>query len=567
MSRPNWEPVAAVAALALAGIAAGCTLLTSRTGLQCQLSADCWAKGGAFTSTICTAQGTCAPVSAGDASATLGCVSSSQCEFAFGGAAARCIDDACVKVVQPGCVALGPVSEDTAVLFGILVPLQGLAAGQLEILGQAPASFFNGVLNDFNTLGGADAGGTTRYPHFGAVVCDEASLDSATALFKTLKVPFIVGPASEASLQTVLTDKARTYTVISPLGDNAIYANPTQEDPNKRQWFIDLNRSNGTNAFASMVSSVSQLTAQKRYPTDAATPGPIKLAFVYDSLEPNEQNFASTLVPLLTVNGSPAMGNSSYLGVDVHESVTDPSAAVTLPATDVTAFAPDVVVIAGALWAAPFINLVESRWAVLFHTPPPIYVMWRVLPTLASFAQLNHWPAQRAFALDAYRDSNVETTGAVTLERFSSAELMSGMVPPPYGLTNYSDALYSGFYGVTAGAGGGSGIGITSDQLATGLTNVSQGSTDVQLVAAQIVEMLGLIRSGTQTRMVGGTGYLGFNPALGVPVPGVGQASTPQGFAAYCISSSTASSPYQLGAAGVSYAASNQQPSGNLDCP
>jgi hypothetical protein len=560
---------AAIVVIGSLGCAAlDCTLLTSRNGLQCTKTTDCWARGPAFSSTICTSEGVCSAVEAGDASVSLGCVSSSECEFALGGAAGRCVESKCVPLTTGSfCVVVGPASQDNAVLVGVLVPLSGLAAAEVQILGQSPAPFINVVLDDFNTsVSNADAGTNIKPPpQFAALVCDESQLSDSLGVLKNLHVSFLVGPTSEATLQTILAEKA--FTVISPLGDGAIYANSESADPAHQQWFVSSNRASGATAFASLISSVSGLVAQQRYPKKGGgPPGPIKLAFAYDSVEPNEQAFAAAMTPLITVNGSPATGNPSFVSVDGNTSITDPTGTTAAATSSAVAFEPDVVVLAGPLWASSFVNTLETRWSLLNpENPSPVYVMWRVLPSISDFAKSSHWPVNKMFALDGYRDSTVTLNQGVIAERFASAEINVGTtVEAPYGLTNYSDALFSGLYGLTVAAAGGAGTGVTAAELAAGLDGVSQGTQQVSLVSGDILTMLGLIQSKTQTLMVGGTNYLGFDPTLGIPILGLGQTSAPAGFAAFCISKSGA---YQWKSAGVTYAVSDQTPSGTFACP
>jgi hypothetical protein len=282
----------------------------------------------------------------------------------------------------------------------------------------------------------------------------------------------------------------------------------------------------------------------------------IKLTLVQDSLEPDEADFFKDLTALpLTFNGQAAdTGGGYYATADVMTNVVDSSSGSPgEQALGVATFQPDVVVLTGPLWASSFVAGLETRWTVLNHgVPPPVYVMMRELPSLATYAKLQGWADGRMYALDVSRDATVQANYGTVLGTLEGVGVTQETAEP-YGLTEFNDALFAAMYAVVVSGG----IQQTS-VLAPAMLTLSQGANMVSLVLPSVPQMLGLIGQKVTTEMVGATDYLGFDSSTAVPSPATG---------AYCLGSHASSSPYAWTPAGVTYDAKTGSPTGTLACP
>src|SRR5438309_2270593 len=92
-------------ALLVLGVALGCTpaciALTDESSTQCRTQADCWARGGEFLDTTCSAERVCLKIQVNKET----CTSNAQCAERVGGAPSICRkeDRKCVQITSPEC--------------------------------------------------------------------------------------------------------------------------------------------------------------------------------------------------------------------------------------------------------------------------------------------------------------------------------------------------------------------------------------------------------------------------------------------------------------------------------
>ncbi len=529
--------VFAVAALSVCVLA--CSLITTRDGLQCTDTAACRALGPEFAATRCSSAGLCETIVAPEAGISTGCALSADCAFILG-EPGRCSSGVCRPIPHGICKSVGPISDDASVLFGVLLPESGEAAAQTAGL----KTLIDALISDWNTS-------AQSAPKFAAAICDESRLTEAVAALQTLEPRFVLGPVSEKALQAVLAQTQ--FTVLSPTGDSPSYV--STPDAKQRQWFCNSNRAAADVAFGSLANKIAQQVATSRSLAN------VKVAFAYDSAEPNEGDFFNKVRAGLSFNGKLASAQPAYyVEQDVKLDLNDANATATAAAFQLAAAKPDVVLLSGAVWSRTFIDGLETRWAVLNGSyPRPVYVSMRLPPALAVYAQGDSkaptWD-NRAYALDVARAGAVATTYDWVRGQLAQRKISQ----EPYGATQFSDCAFAGFYGAVAASitSGVSATQVTPFQLAQGLKQVSQGTTEVKLVHDDINTMLGLLSVKASAVMIGGTTRLGFDPSTGVPASDL---------RVYCLGSKSGPNPRSWEFAGVTYDATNQSASGAISCP
>ncbi len=563
-------------AAVVAALAAACELATKRSGLQCETTADCRARGEAFAQTICTSTGTCELVTVPDAG-TPGsgpCASSESCAISLGGAPGRCVGTQCVSLAPQGlpCTTYGPVTDDSAVVIAALVPQSGLAGDLSQAMAYAAPNtvtepLLEGILSEWNAAVQTD-GGTPIAPRFAAVVCDESQRDAqknlaALALFQQLKPQIIVGPVSGEALGEVTTAFPNTP-IFSPMGDSQDFAqNPPSENTH---FFCSPNRASTIQTFQSAIDLVA------RYATTQPGHGSsVKVAIVENSTEPNEYAFLGSIKTNLTFNGQTGVLGGNFQTYDVQTDVTQQQAASFVgQAEQIAEYGPDVVVLTGASWAQQLVYQVENRWPLApSGAPRPLYLVYQSTDALAAYAGGAKPPVlNRIFALDVNRQGNPLGSNYLTL-RGTESQFQTGFdnfVGAPF-----NDCLYAAMYATTAashGAGGPAGAtSLSAKQIASGMAQVAgqSSSNPVNLTVDGVKPGIGLLSTGTSTQLVGTTVFLGMDPQSGTPA-----LTSPQpGFAIDCIGAGgagadggTATAAWEF--AGVTYGP-NSMPTGAGD--
>jgi hypothetical protein len=537
----GWLLAATVAAASLGA----CELATKRSGLQCETTADCRAKGPDFAQTVCSSTGTCEDVIVPDAAAgSAGCASSQACSLSLG-APGRCVGGACVPMSASGvCTTLGPVTDDSAVLIAALVPQTGFAGSLAQAIAYpssvtAGEPLLEGLLSEWNTAVQGD-GGTAIGPRFGAVVCDESQLDASLQLFQKLSPQIILGPVSGAALQKVASQFSQTP-IFSPLGD---WQNFVQNPPTTNlHWFCSPNRASVVAPFQTAIDLVARYATTQ--PGHGST---VKLAIVQDSTEPNEADFLKSIKTGLTFNGESIQPGTNYQDWDIQADVTQQAGSFVAQAEQVAQFGPDVVVFTGPVWAQAFIYQIENRWLLAPQgSPRPLYLLYRGADALASYAG-GAMPAvvSRIFALDVDRTGPVQQNYQNLLA--TETQLQTGF--DNYVGSPFNDCLYAAMYATSAAAHAHSGTAAPSllpAWIADGVKLIAsqqpQGSTpSINLTTDGVPVGLGLVSSGAHTQLMGTAVSLGTDPLTGAPIS--------QGLAISCIGTGNAGPSGDGGQAG-----------------
>lgn len=524
--------------------AAGCEFINSRSGLQCQSTSECRAKGPAFAGSICTNEGVCAALVAADASTNLSCQTSSDCTFLLG-KPGRCINASCVALETDdgACSSIGPTGDDSAVVFGVLVPKNGEAGAQTAAL----EPVVNALLVDWNAVTA-----TPPQPHFVGFVCDESNLTEALNLATAVHAQFLVGPFAETTLKAALAQNT-DIPIFSPLGDSPSFETPPTT---VRSWFCGPNRSKMVPPFLDAVKEVTAATATARSLAN------VKVVYAYDTAEPDEVDFFNATKAGLVFNGQPASSQPLYYAEQpiAFDLLTSP--AVASQGYQIASAKPDVVLLSGSTWARTVIDAVEQRWSALNGAAPrPIYLMVRQNLAVASEVQstsasINY--DNRVFSVDIHQDPQ----GLANYQTYRARVALATVLSEPQGGAEYNDCLYSALLGVTAGAVSTSTAptALSAFQIGQGVTSVSTGSSSNtgNLTAADLPKLLGLINSKVSTQLVGTKEVLGFDPTNGVANPG---------YEVFCIGSKGGPASEAWTSAGVVYDAQTQAPSGTLACP
>lgn len=551
--------------LSAVGSIASCELITKRNGLQCLTTADCRAMGGGFERTICGSSGVCETLQVPEAAPSGACASSEACALSLG-APGRCVGETCVAI-PPECTAWGPVSNDSAALVGVLIPKSGPAGVISSGIAFLPDSNLNfvdveldAILTNWNMVAPM---ATPPAPLFAAVACDESKLEASLAFLTLLRPTFVLGPLTAAALQTSLTTFPSSVTLFSPWGDDQTFVQSPPQGQNNH-WFCSPNRGTGQPGatspgsvvadFQSAINLVSQFVAAQ--PGHSST---TKLAIVYDSQEPNENNFLSAVATgTFTFNGENIKTPGAYASEDINIALSQGFGEGVAAGQAVTSFQPDVVVLTGPVWAQPFMDQLETQWAAMNKSlPRPTYLVFKTTDAIAVWAgEQTYSLKNRIFAFDVYRDGALSMNN--TMLTGLQSELGTGI--DDYVGSPFNDCLYAGMLATTAAGrlAGTSAVNVGARQLYAGVAQVTQGTSTGNLTEAGAQVLLSLLsglKTGgnadmmVKTELVGTSTYLGLNLTTGAPL----LAQPTPSMAVYCVGSSKAPNPSSWNAAGVNY--------------
>jgi branched-chain amino acid transport system substrate-binding protein len=206
-------------------VTSSCNLIVDTNTDQCNTTADCAAKGGAFKDAVCTADHVCAT---GD------CSSNQECIVRLNAPAiCRLPNHVCVKLTTADCAEVYPedaLGEDQTIVLGFLGPLTGADASS----GKPTWQGVKLALNEIEvTAKGLPMRGSTDRRRLAFVACDDANDPIAVArhMAEDIRVPAIVGPsfsgvtldvATKVTIPdgTLLMSPSATSPAITDLNDN-----------------------------------------------------------------------------------------------------------------------------------------------------------------------------------------------------------------------------------------------------------------------------------------------------------------------------------------------------------
>jgi hypothetical protein len=455
------------------------------------------------------------------------------------GAAARCVNSACVSLVENGCVIAGPITDDSALLFAVLGPTNGSAG---EALANA-RNIVEEITYDWNVA--APAAGTKKAA---AIYCDEANVEVHAKHFEELRPAFVVGPYTESKLKKFL--QLSQIPTFGPLADDPSY----QEQPEntRRLWACIPNRAQAVKPFLAAAEYLADKLKAERG-------ADVRIA-VIRTAEPDDVLFADRVQAGLHFNGAPVADQpANFSRVDLP---FDPnvSASVLADAQRVAVFKPDLVLIAGPWASASMARSIDLRWAALNGTAPlPVYLqMQRFEPMEGVLAGSPTPSANRFYALDWERPANVAQNFTVLKARLQEAE-----IAVPFAGDNTVDCIYSALFGTQAAAATNN-VALTSvspTQLAEGMERASTGTDELNLLREDISKGISLLnaRPPIKLKLVGAAAAYGFDVRTGVP------SAMKMGLS--CISSKTTQPPQRWSATGLRFDVATGVSDGTLACP
>ncbi len=522
-------------------IALGCNLVVSRTGLQCMSDEDCTSSGAAFENTRCSSRGTCEAVVVPEGGIFDGsCSTSLQCQLALKGAA-RCVVGQCVSL-EPGngltCRYLGQPERDDAMVFGVLLPMNGQAASEFAVAESV-------VLRVVEAWNSAPLSGAAR--PLGAVVCDEGA-EGALTLLKKLSPPFILGPFVNASGRKLLTNE-----------QELLLFSPTMDDSSLAQ--VDVRRRlvscspNATLAVGPTQSAIGLIRDRLR---EQGTETP-KMVLVHTQDE-GDTALATAIETGLMLDGTQAGTSASYKRESIpYNPLVDTTGQLPVVADTIAREKPDLVVLTNALVADPFVKALDNRWRGRNGAYPlPKILLLGSSELLSVYLKTRgNVEAGRYFAVDWAR-TPAQTNNWEALRSALAAFSGVSNVPRAAGFTN--DCIYTALYSALAGAASAGTTMNLVDQTRTntGLDLATGGddNTTVRLVSDDIPKAIGFL--GTvplRTKLIGANADLGLLPTR-----------TPAGSSVLLCISSTGDRAGEWTSSSVSFDPTTGKANGSISC-
>ncbi|HEY1954800.1 MAG TPA: ABC transporter substrate-binding protein [Polyangiaceae bacterium] len=219
------------AAILLGSGALACSLIVQTSGVQCNVDADCAARGfdAGGAAIVCIENACVGPGVGGPCDTTADCVTRSA------GQPAICRQDTkeCVPLLSQDCANVyGDYKSDDAIILGSILSLKGANASS----GQSELQSAELALDDFtNTIVGLPGGADGKPRPLALVECDDSADDtvaqrSATHLVNDIGVPAILGPDSSGLVTAVINNVTipKNVLLISPAATSATLSGISQ---------------------------------------------------------------------------------------------------------------------------------------------------------------------------------------------------------------------------------------------------------------------------------------------------------------------------------------------------
>ena len=394
----------AILGLAVA-LSHGCSFVVDSKADQCESSADCTSRGGAFVGAICTRDKTCLAT----------CTTNLGCIEAVGGPAI-CVKETakCAPLLSPDCQTIlqepNAIEKDNAVVIGILMPQTGENAASMKPRVNAMELARRHIHKANSGLPGI-GGGASR--PLVLLSCTDAndSLRAARHLAEVVHVPAIIGPAFSGVTTTVAKEVTipRGVLVISPsatsptltdLADNGLVWRTAPSDVLQATAMIQLVQKELEPA----VRTTLTLTATDK----------IRMVVVHKG-DAYGAGLGSALFNGLRFNGvSPSMnGETLYRQFDYGDpqKVTDIAAKYKSTVEEIVKFKPHIIITVGTTEAVTEIfSKVETQWTESAFKPRHIVADGLQVPELLA----------RIGSDDALRMRVFGTIGAATGATYDS---------------------------------------------------------------------------------------------------------------------------------------------------
>jgi ABC-type branched-subunit amino acid transport system substrate-binding protein len=356
-------------AATMLSMACACSLLIESSPSQCESDADCYSRGGAFATSVCSANRcVAAPVDAAEGGG--GCVTNKECtDKLVAPAICRSRDHLCVRLLSPECSRItGDVLDDDVIIIGTIFGTTG-TNGPSGLARQSSAEL---ALDEIKvSVGGIRASADGKPRPLALVGCDDTndSVAPARHLVDDLGVPAIVGIASSSRVIEVATK------VTIPKG--VLLLTPTATSPAITS-LPDKNllwRTAPSDALQSL-ALVDQLPAlEAKYRADNAVPAAtkIRISFVYIN-EAYGLGLYEAVTRAGQINGRP-IGDPTNAGLT--KALSYPTDPPDLEAQIANILAqtqrPNIIVGIGSTEIiTKLLAPLESRWGVA--APRPVYL-------------------------------------------------------------------------------------------------------------------------------------------------------------------------------------------------
>ncbi len=349
-------------ALVVGAAGSGCSVIVDGAEHQCDIDADCQARG-------LPANATCSPdhVCVGPGGA---CTTNAQCGAQNGGQPAICraSDHTCVPLLSSDCErVIGPWDNDSAVVLGSILSLKGTNQSS----GVAEINSVELAMGDFTNSVVGLPGGTGDKPRPLVVVsCDDSS-DNDTAVRSAnhlvdVGVPAIIGPDSSGLVTAVINSVTIPAKVllISPAATSATL---TGVSP----YFWRTSPSDTIQAVP-IRFSVNELETAFKAQHNVSQ---VKLAILYKDDAYGNGLFGS-VTQNLTLNGK-AVSNPSNAGAFLPLQYKSDGSNLPDVVASVLQFEPSIIAVFGTNEGITgVVDPVEQAWGALSGSPPlPLYML------------------------------------------------------------------------------------------------------------------------------------------------------------------------------------------------
>lgn len=409
-----------------AALSPGCSFVVDTDADQCESSADCTSRGGAFVGAICTRDKICLAT----------CTTNKGCIEAVGGPAI-CVRETlkCAPLLSQDCATVlqepNAIENDAAVVIGILMPQTGQNAASMKPRVNAIELARKHIDKANSGLPGIRGGPSRPLVLLSCTDADDA-LRAARHLAEVVHVPAIIGPAFSG----VTTNVAKVVTV--PRG--VLIISPSATSPQ-----LTALDDNGL-VWRTAPSDVLQATAMIQLVQKEVEPGvrsalsltpadKIRVAVVHKG-DAYGSGLGGALFTGLRFNGTtPVMNGEAYQQFDYGDPQKVDITANYKPTVDaILKFKPHILITIGTTEAVTEIFAkVEDQWMEPAFKPRHIVADGLQVPELAAKVSAN----------DALRRRVFGTIGAATgptYDTFVNAYKLA------FGTTTAADSYSAGAY-------------------------------------------------------------------------------------------------------------------------
>lgn len=473
-----------------------CSFLYDLSPTQCENTADCRARGQAFSAATCQA-GLCVIESdgtGGAGGAQAECTTNGECIEKNFGSPYLCRDGSCIPLTAPPtCPVILGAGQDyknlrdaDPIVIGAYSHVDPLAPRL-----STPTLNYDLAIEEFNeaSRGGLPGGQGGRLRPIVAVVCSGTNnpdlTTSSAHLYENLRVPAVISSLfTKDLLATYLGQQEENGAFfMSPLEADSTLTGVEDDD---RMWHMLASGTDLAVAFPPLLERVERYVRER----ESLAEEPLKVAMV-EARTPFLNDMADALFTSLRWNGASAVQNErdGYLlriATDSAIEVSSPNVQEAL--TSLRAFEPDIVV---AVSSSEFATLLTSYEAQLSESArKPFYLL---SPYLFGVDQIRG-AVSDSVAADRTLGVNFAAAADPNLYDLYLSRLKSKNPNVDFNLEgseNFYDATYYVLYAIAASAPHGP---LSGERIAAGMRRVVSGSTAYDIGPSKVGAVLTLLR-------------------------------------------------------------------------